>query len=185
MVVGSDPRGWLRPSSIDNSPVEILLSKPTNCLAGYPLHVTRAANSTPRSVLGGIEEIVRFGFSGTVGSSVFALLYLALHATAPVPRRAAEAFAWGLAYFITSWLTHGLHRKITFRWPTSYWRTLRRTYVIYGVSLLLTTVLHDQLVHVCGLDHWLSFAMSLAVSGTCNYLVFRHWGFRPSASPSA
>ncbi|MAG56797.1 MAG: hypothetical protein CMJ83_10940 [Planctomycetes bacterium] len=130
-------------------------------------------------MLGSPAEIFRFGFAGGSGCVVFTLLYSGLYAVSLVPDRANASFSWGTAYFISSFVTHFLHRWITFRWRTPYWQSLRRTYVIYGTSLFLTTALHDQLVHAAGLDHKLSFGLTLVLSGCWNYLAFRHWGFRP------
>lgn len=137
------------------------------------------ANPTERrpGLFGGIEEIFRFGVSGGMGTAVFAAFVWFLYAIGFDDTRTDDAIRWALPYVLTGFLTHTLHRRITFRWPSPYWQSLRRTFVIYGTSLVLTTLIHDQLIWWLGLPRSAAFALSVALSGAWNYLLFRHWGF--------
>jgi len=129
-------------------------------------------------LIGGLEDLFRFGISGGLGTLVFGLLVAALYALGFDETRLDDALRWSIPYLLTSFVTHTLHRRITFRWPSNYWRSLRRTFVIYGASLVLTTLLHDQLIWMFGVSKSTAFFLSLALSGAWNYLLFRHWGFR-------
>jgi putative flippase GtrA len=131
-------------------------------------------------IIGDSREIGRFVVSGAIGSAVFYVLYLLIQTLEITSDRWKEAFSWGVAYLITSIFTHHLHRTISFPWRAPYGRSLRRTYVIYGTSLVVTTAIHDQFVHSVGIPEHLSFLMTLLIGGCGNYIAFRNWGFDTS-----
>lgn len=139
--------------------------------------MTRPTRSRKPGFIGGLEEILRFVVSGSLGTSVFVFLYWLFGQVGFSETRVDDAVRWAVPYLITSLLTHWLHRHITFRWASPYWRSLRRTYVIYGCSLMLTTAVHDQLIWSLDLGNAAAFLVSVTVSGAWNYVLFRHWGF--------
>lgn len=145
--------------------------------SGDNLPVSPTPHTRKPGLFGGLEELVRFGVSGGIGTGVFTALVAGFYWAGFDETRADDAVRWAVPYLVTSFLTHALHRRITFRWPSPYWRSLRRTLVIYGTSLVLTTLLHDQLIWWLELPRWAAFAVSIALSGAWNYLLFRHWGF--------
>lgn len=132
-----------------------------------------------RRLAGGWREVCRFALCGCVGSVVLFALYEVVYRLDLVTRFNAP-FSWAVSYFLTSVFTHGIHRRHTFRWATSYWRTLARTAVVYGASLTATTLLDLGLV-ASGLHHRLAWLLTLLVSGTANYVALRNWGFLPRA----
>ncbi len=140
-----------------------------------------ASRARTPGLFGGVEEIFRFGVSGGLGTLAFVFLVWLFLQLGFDDSRLDDAIRWAVPYLITSALTHTLHRRITFRWPTPYWRSLLRTYLIYGVSLSVTTLLHDQLIWTLGLGRVAAFLTNLFLSGCWNYLLLRHWGFAQAA----
>lgn len=133
--------------------------------------------SPQRSLFGDIREVLRFGFCSSTGTALMAILYTLCYSLVPYlcerPGR-----SWFVAYLTSSLVTHSLHREVTFRGDSSYWRSLTRTYVIYGTSSFVTSLLMAVLTSRAGVAHEVAFVSLLLVSGTCNYVAFRHWGFR-------
>ncbi len=131
----------------------------------------------PRSLFGDVREVLRFGLCSSTGTALMAILYMLCYSLVPYlsdrPGR-----SWFVAYLTSSLVTHSLHREVTFRGHNSYWRSLTRTYVIYGTSSLVTSLMMAVLVSSAGVAHEVAFVSLLMVSGTCNYIAFRHWGFR-------
>ncbi|HMS18168.1 MAG TPA: GtrA family protein [Planctomycetota bacterium] len=123
------------------------------------------------------EEIVRFMVSGGLGSSIFYLIYLLVYQRRIVNGH-NSAFSWAVAYAIAAWFTHQFHRRLTFHWRTNYWESLRRTYAVYGVALVISTLIQDGLTYRLQWNHNLAFFMTLTATGCFNYLALRHWGFR-------
>jgi putative flippase GtrA len=121
--------------------------------------------------------VCRFALCGCAGSVVLFALYELTYRLALVSRLNAP-FSWAVSYLAAGVLTHGIHRRHTFRWATSYWRTLRRTAVVYGSSLTATTLVDFGLV-AAGLHHRLAWLLTLLASGTVNYVALRNWGFLP------
>ena len=134
-------------------------------------------------LLGGLEELFRFGVSGGLGTLAFVFLSWIFFKIGFEGTRLGDGIRWAVPYLLTSLITHWLHRRIAFRWPSPYWRSLRRTYVIYGCSLFATTFLHDQLIWGLEFGSVAAFVVSVALSGGWNYLLFRHWGFPEAQEP--
>lgn len=132
--------------------------------------------SAPRSWVGTPAEVLRFFVSGSAGSALFYGLYELLHFLGFGGAHAAPA-SWALGYLVSSFFTHRFHRTFTFRWPTDYWRSLRRTYVVYGSSLVATTALDWFLADRLGLHHRLAWILTLLAGGIANYLALRTWAF--------
>jgi len=127
--------------------------------------------------VGGWREVGRFALCGCAGSVVLFALYELVYGLALVPELNAP-FSWAVSYLLASVVTHGFHRRHTFRWATSYWQTLRRTVVVYGTSLTATTLLDFGLV-TAGFHHRLAWVLTLVASGAANYVALRNWGFLP------
>lgn len=137
---------------------------------------TREAGSAGR-LFGGWEELGRFALSGSAGSVLFYGLYELVYWLRFVEEYNAP-FSWAVGYLLASVVTHGIHRRHTFRWATPYWGTLGRTVLVYALSLTGTTALDFALVEA-GLHHRLAWLVTLAAGGSVNYFALRLWGFRP------
>lgn len=134
-----------------------------------------------RGFFGGWQELGRFALSGTAGSVVFYGLYELVYWLRLVPQYNAP-FSWAVGYLLASVVTHGIHRRHTFRWPTPYWDTLGRTVFVYVITLTATTALDFALVEN-GMHHRLAWLVTLLAGGSANYFALRHWGFRPGNGP--
>lgn len=130
-----------------------------------------------KRAFGGWDELGRFALSGSAGSVLFYALYELVYWLGFVAEHNAP-FSWAVSYLLASVVTHGIHRRHTFRWATPYWGTLRRTVFVYALSLTGTTALDFALVEA-GLHHRLAWLATLAAGGSVNYFALRLWGFRP------
>jgi putative flippase GtrA len=117
-----------------------------------------------------------------MGSGIFYLLYLVIYWQEWVQEH-NSAFSWAISYVVAAWFTHQFHRRITFKWPTEYWESLKRTYAVYGVALVISTLIQDTLTYRAEWNHQLAFICTLTLTGCINYLALRHWGFRSTLAP--
>jgi putative flippase GtrA len=131
-----------------------------------------------KRLFGEQREILRFAVSGTAGTGIDYGLYELLYNAVPLTEHDAT-WSWVIAYLISSYVTHALHYRLSFRWKTPYWPSLRRTYVVYACAAVLTTGLIAVLVAL-GMQYRVAFVITITFSGVFNYVAFRHWGFAGS-----
>jgi putative flippase GtrA len=63
-----------------------------------------------------------------------------------------------------------LHARLVFHTPvTNYLNTLLQAYLVYGVSIALSTVMNAVLVDTLGANHTVAFLLGLGVTGVLNY----------------
>ena len=116
------------------------------------------------------KHVILFNISGLIGTGLFYLAYDQVFALIPEdlgPKRAT--FAWCISYMMSIWWQHALHRYMVFGAEGPYWNSLIWTYVAYTLSLLLSTGGNFFLASVLGLNHQISFLVSLVGTGVLNY----------------
>ena len=85
-----------------------------------------------------LREYATYCAVGCINVAVFFLLYYWLHGMA-LSDRFPAASAWAIAYFVSSWQAHFLHRWLTFESPTGYTKSLTVMMAIYTVLLAIST----------------------------------------------
>jgi putative flippase GtrA len=129
--------------------------------------------------------IARFGLSGLLGIVVGLLLYEFTYAiSAPVRYRAT--FSYVVSYLVGIVVQHALHRQITFGKGTPYLRSLRRTFVVYPIVLLVGSAANLFFVRAAGLHHRLAFWLTVVVSGLLSFVGLRFFAFNaPLSDPQS
>ncbi len=114
--------------------------------------------------VGCINVVIFFG--------LYFLLYSAdLHAT----YRAGSA--WAIAYFISTWQSHFLHRWLTFESGSDYRRSLVVMLAIYSLFLAISTASQAYFADTQGYNHWLVWAGNTTAFGFLTFLCLRFFAF--------
>lgn len=123
-----------------------------------------------------LYEYVIYILVGCINVAIFFgiywLLYEAdLHAT----YRAGSA--WALAYFISTWQSHFLHRWLTFESGSDYRRSLVVMVLIYSVFLAISTASQAYFADTQGYNHWLIWGANTVAFGFLSFLSLRIFAF--------
>ena len=132
------------------------------------------------------HPFVRFLGAGGLGTVIGFAMYELIFALLPSGLEARAPTAWGIAYLVGIWVQHALHRTIVFGDASPYWRSLRRSYVIYSGALVLSTGLNWSFAIGLGWHHRLAWLVTTAVTTVVNYATLRLYAFaRPASGPDA
>ena len=85
--------------------------------------------------------------------------------------------AWAIAYFISTWQAHFLHRWLTFESPAGYTKSLVVMLLIYTVFLVISTASHSYFSCTLGYYHLYSWAANTALFGFLMFLCLRIFAF--------
>ena len=113
---------------------------------------------------------------GCINMVVFAALYYWLHGM-DLSDRFPAAAAWAIAYFVSSWQAHFLHRWLTFESPAGYTKSLVVMLLIYTVFLVISTASHSYFSCTLGYYHLYSWAANTALFGFLMFLCLRIFAF--------
>ncbi len=130
--------------------------------AGVSLFATSSSDRPSR------ELLVRFVISGGLGTlgglGVYELTYALIG-----DRQYRATTAWIIAYVIGIFVQHALHRWITFGTEAPYWRTLRRTYVVYPIVLAISSGFNYLLTGPLDWNHRLAWLATTALSAVLSF----------------
>jgi len=85
--------------------------------------------------------------------------------------------AWAIAYFVSSWQAHFLHRWLTFESQTSYAKSLSVMLLIYAVLWAISTASIAYFSDILGYNHLYSWAANTAAFGFLAFLALRTFAF--------
>ena len=124
------------------------------------------AKSAPAGFMGRIPEVVRFFFSGGIGTLLDYIAYKAIYDSVEFPFFRAT-LSWALAYALSVVWQHSLHALFVFGGygPLGYVRSLGAMYVAYSGSILFSPVINWMLVEYAKFDHNVSFIATLLITG--------------------
>ena len=127
----------------------------------------------PLSSKESLIQFFKFGLVGLSNTAVGFGVYYALY------------FCW--AHYITanivSWLVSVFNafywnNKYVFQSGSGWWKTLCRTYVSYGASLLVSTLLLYALVEYLQVSPVIAPVLCLLVTVPLNFLLNKFWAFK-------
>jgi putative flippase GtrA len=132
------------------------------------------------------REYGRFLVVGVFNVLVCFLLYELFVLIDPLP-----AYTLGVAFLISesisSVISHYLHRRVTFQSSSPYGRSLKRTLVIYAVSIGIASIIHHFVADVWVSDNlnpqmveYVSWYLNTALVGMIAFLALRFIAFPPS-----
>ena len=117
----------------------------------------------------------RFYGVGTFTSGLCWLIYEGLY-TIELHPDFREASAWALSYSLTSVLAHYLHFRITFEPRRNYRSSLWRTLLVYGSSMVLSTLTDHMLAEQ--MHHRVAWFVNMGAFGLLNFFVLRYYAYR-------
>ena len=91
--------------------------------------------------------------------------------------RFPAAAAWAIAYFVSSWQAHFLHRWLTFESPTGYTKSLTVMLTIYTVLWAISTASIAYFSDTLGYNHIYTWAANTAAFGFFAFLALRIFAF--------
>ena len=122
-----------------------------------------------------------FTLSGWVGTAIFYVVYEWIHSVGADDARRPlcgvgaidaldwSSLAWTSSYALSILWQHALHRYLVFGTAAPYLRSLVWTYLSYALSIVLSSVLNHALVSYIGVNHRVSFALTLVNTGVLNF----------------
>jgi putative flippase GtrA len=116
----------------------------------------------------------RFYGVGLFTTVVCWLLYEALYAL-NISQNFRESASWAISYSLTSVLAHWLHYCFTFDPKRSYWPSLWRALLIYGSSMVLSTVSDHVLAGQ--MHHRLAWVITMGCFGLLNFFLLRYYAY--------
>ena len=123
-----------------------------------------------------IREYVMYCAVGCINVAVMFLIYYWLEGMALVEGFPA-ASAWAIAYLVSTWQAHFLHRWLTFESPTGYTQSLIVMLVIYGILWLISTASIAYFSDILGYNHIIIFFINEAIFGFLSFLTLRWLAF--------
>ena len=123
-----------------------------------------------------LREYATYCAVGCINVAVFFLLYYWLHGMA-LSDRFPAASAWAIAYFVSSWQAHFLHRWLTFESPPGYTKSLAVMLAIYTVLWAISTASIAYFSDTLGYNHIYTWAANTAAFGFLAFLALRTFAF--------
>jgi len=129
------------------------------------------------------QQKFAFTVSSLLGTLLFFLLFKIFHAVflarrffdPPLSQSRAFAFAYCISYLLSVVWQHVLNR--TFVFPEnnedSFFDSLLSTYLVYGISLLLASLLSIILITIIQINPGLVFWLTLPLNGVSNFYLLR------------
>ena len=117
---------------------------------------------------------MRFFAVGMFTTAVCWILYEALYAL-DLSDSFRESTSWAISYALTSVLAHYLHFRLTFEPRRTYWPSLWRTLLVYGCSLVLSTVADHFLAQQ--MHHRIAWILNMGFFGLLNFFLLRYYAY--------
>ena len=129
------------------------------------------------------RKVFLFQVSTVIGTMVFFVFYNIMYQfITSEDESTRSSLCWLISYGLSIWCQYELHCRIVFgkRSNTEYWRSLIRTYFVYGISMVFSTILNYTLVGYFQVGHTYAWILSLIVVGVLNYFTVSRFAFADS-----
>jgi putative flippase GtrA len=123
---------------------------------------------------------LRFILSGVLGILAGFGLYGLAYELNPMTRYRATS-SYIASYLVGIVVQHALHRWITFGTEVPYMRSLRRTFIVYPVVLVITSGINLAIVRGLQWHHLTAFWITVGFSGLLSFVGLRAFAFNYSA----
>jgi len=127
-----------------------------------------------------VQQQILFSISTLIGTVVFYFIFECVHFFIKLqififPRISAPSYTFGIAYSLSYLISvvyqHALNRYLVFTPEDSFCESLLQTYVVYGVSLVGTSIVGSVIMSMTGIKPELVLTITLPLSGLSNYLL--------------
>lgn len=120
-----------------------------------------------------ILQFIKFGIVG-LSNTIIALLVYYMLLLIQINYLIANTTAWLVSVFNAFYWNN----KFVFKNDSTWFKALIKTYVSYGLSFLLGTLLLCFLVEVCGISTALAPLLSLVLTIPLNFFLNKFWTFK-------
>jgi putative flippase GtrA len=122
------------------------------------------------------REYAMFCAVGCINVTIFFLIYWFLYGV-----RLSETYpagsAWAVAYFISTWQSHFMHRWLTFESQSDYRRSLLVMLGIYTLFLVISTTSQAYFADTLEYNHYYVWAGNTAAFGFLTFVALRVFAF--------
>lgn len=127
-----------------------------------------------------VQQQILFSISTLLGTVVFYFIFECVHFFIKLqififPRISAPSYTFGIAYSLSYLISvvyqHALNRYLVFTPHDTFCESLLQTYVVYGVSLVGTSIIGSVIMSMTGIKPELVLTITLPLSGLSNYLL--------------
>ncbi len=123
-----------------------------------------------------LPENTKMVLVAIIGALIGLVTYEIIYFLNPFEPRASSS--WFVAYLINIFRQHSLHRWLTFSHKGSYWKSLRRAYVMYSGSLMIGVILNWILVELLSVNHRLAWLFCLIVTASISFFFLKRYVFK-------
>lgn len=120
-------------------------------------------------------QFIKFGLVGVSNTLVSTAIYYLLIWIDPALYFWGNVLGWIVSVFNSFyWNNRFVFRNSEFKW----WKKLIRTYLAYGGSFLLGSVLLVLQVRVLGVSEWLAPWINMVITIPLNFVMNKFWAFK-------
>jgi len=118
-----------------------------------------------------VPRMVRFSISGLIGTILFYLVYQGILRVLWFEQY-KPTISWLVSYLLSIAWQMELHARLVYRTKIqNYISTLIQTYLAYGISIAVSTVLNFVLIEYFFVDVSIAWISSLIATGFLNYFM--------------
>ena len=128
-----------------------------------------------------MPENLRLLVTALLGAAIGLLTYEIIYFLNPLQPNAT--ISWALSVIVNIARQHALHRWLTFSYPTRYWPSLGRAYVMYSGSAVVTILLNLSLTAGLGLNHRVVWLICTLTTAGISLIFLRRFVFRSEHMP--
>ena len=123
-------------------------------------------------------EKIRIVFTALLGLVIGFITYEIVFFLNPITPKASTS--WFISFIIGVARQHCLHRNLTFRHKTPYWKSLFRAYVMYAGSLIIGSGLNWLLTEILLIHHRIAWGCCLIVTALISLAFLKRFVFKAS-----
>ncbi len=128
-----------------------------------------------------MPDNLRLLVTALVGAAIGLLTYEIIYFLNPVQPKAT--ISWALSSIVNIARQHALHRWLSFTYPTPYWPSLGRAYVMYSGSAVVTILLNLALTAGLGINHRVVWLICMLTTAGISFIFLRRFVFRSKHMP--
>jgi len=142
-----------------------------------------------------VQQQILFSLSTLIGTVVFYIIFECVHFFIKLqvfmfPRLiAAPSYTFGIAYSLSYLISvlyqHALNRYLVFTPSDTFCESLLQTYVVYGISLVGTSIIGSVIMSITGMTPELVLTITLPLSGLSNYVLLSALNKTGSSGPAS
>ncbi|MGL5258203.1 MAG: GtrA family protein [Proteocatella sp.] len=119
------------------------------------------------------NQFIKFGIVGVLNNGVFILFYYVF-----LNFKIHYIISNTLAYIISILNAYYFNKKFVFKTGSKGINSLLKTYVSYGITFAISTVLLYSMVNFIGISSYIAPIISLCITIPVNFILNKYWTFK-------